>query len=88
MDAGRNVGTRLARPTSQVRTTGTRKKKIIFPVELTTSRTGNLFFTPLIHASTLLDVMNIDYMHDHFAETNLLAGFTVHDAPLRGFGYY
>ena len=44
-DAGRNCRTRLARPNSQARTeTG---EISIFPVQLTTSRTGNL--TRLIH---------------------------------------
>ena len=39
-DAGRDCRNRLARPNSQARTgTG---KKIIFPVQLTTSRIGNL----------------------------------------------
>ena len=58
-DAGRDGWTRLAGPNSQARTgTG----KIIFPVQLTTSRIGNL--TRLIH--TLLYVMTIQtYIHTY-----------------------
>ena len=57
-DAGRDGRTRLARPNSQART-GTGKYSF-FPVQLTTSRIGNL--TRLIY--TLLYVMTIHtYMH-------------------------
>ena len=40
-DAGRDCRTRLARPNSQARTNGDREI-FIFPVQLTTSRIGNL----------------------------------------------
>ena len=40
-DAGRNCRNRLARPDSQARK-GTGKHLLIFPVQLTTSRIGNL----------------------------------------------
>ena len=52
-DAGLDGRTRLARPNSQART-GT-QGNIVFPVQLTTRRVGNL--TRLIH--TLLYVMTI-----------------------------
>ena len=44
-DAGRNCRTRLARPNSQARTAD--REILIFPVQLTTSRIGDL--TRLIH---------------------------------------
>ena len=40
-DAGRDCRTRLARPNSQAGADGDREK-VIFPVQLTTSRIGNL----------------------------------------------
>ena len=40
-DAGRDCRTRLARPSSQARTNADREM-FIFPVQLTTRRTGNL----------------------------------------------
>ena len=56
-DAGRDGGTRLARPNPQH---ARGQENIIFPVQLTTSRIGNL--TRLIH--TLLYVMAIHkYIH-------------------------
>ena len=53
-DAGRDCRTRLARPNSQARTNVAREI-FIFPVQLTTSRIGNL--TRLIHT--------LAYMCDH-----------------------
>ena len=46
-DAGRDCRNRLARPNSQARTRTGKYQVLIFPVQLTTSRIGNL--TRLIH---------------------------------------
>ena len=58
-DAGRDCRTRLARPNSQARTRTGEYSIFIFPVQLTTSRIGNL--TRLIH--TLAMCMTIPYIH-------------------------
>ena len=50
-DAGRDCRTRLARPHSQARTYADREI-FIFPIQLTTGRTGNLTCW-LIHINTL-----------------------------------
>ena len=57
-DAGRDYRTRLARPNFQART-GT-VKYLFFPVQLTTSRIGNL--TRLIHTLAICD--DHTYIHD------------------------
>ena len=60
-DAGRDGRTHLAGPNSQART-GTTGKYLFFPVQLTTSRIGNL--TRLIHNYyAMLFVMTIHYTY-------------------------
>ena len=59
-DGGRDCQTRLERPNSQTRT-GTEKEKI--PVQLTTSRPGNL--TRLIHTLALRDDHTYIPLRDH-----------------------
>ena len=56
-DVGRECQTRLARPNSQARTNADREI-FIFPVQLTTSRIGNL--TRLIHT-----LLMFDHTYDH-----------------------
>ena len=56
-DAGRDCRARLARPNSQARTRTGENSIFIFPIQLTTSRIGNL--TRLIH--TLAICMTIPY---------------------------
>ena len=51
-EAGRDCRTRLAEPNSQART-GADREIFIFPVELTTSRVGNI--TRLIHTLAISD---------------------------------
>ena len=59
--AGRDCGTRLARPNSQARAGIGDQGRFIFLVQLTTSRIGNL--TRLIHTFAICVTIYIGYMN-------------------------
>ena len=72
-DAGRDCRTRLARPNSQART-GTRK--IVFFVQLTTSRIGNLSW--LIHTLAICDGHPYSYSSSSYVFVFFLCFLPIH----------
>ena len=72
-DAGRDCRIRLSRPNSQART---RTGKLVFPVQLTTSRIGNL--TRLMH--TLAICHDHTYYQPFFS---VALAFRSNDLPLK-----